>query len=138
MQVADAGKNSPGTLNSWKEIASYLDRGVRTVQRWECELRLPVHRIGSGKRSPVYALVPELNFWLRTVEAEVAVQKEEPGRGLALERPDGEKLSPLRLSHELVERSHNLVRTMAEASVRQRRQTEILQNRILKLRSRIK
>ena len=22
-------------LNSWKEIAGYLNRGVRTVQRWE-------------------------------------------------------------------------------------------------------
>jgi len=42
-------------LNSWKEIATYLSRGVRTVQRWERELKLPVHRIGKGKRSPVYA-----------------------------------------------------------------------------------
>ena len=31
-------------LNSWKEIASYLGRSVRTVQRWEREFGLPVHR----------------------------------------------------------------------------------------------
>lgn len=61
-----AGKSSPTLLNSWKEIALYLGRGVRSAQRWERELRLPVHRTGTGKRSPVYTLVPELNFWLTT------------------------------------------------------------------------
>jgi len=58
----------PTMLNSWKEIASYLDRGVRTVQRWERELQLPVHRIGKGKRSPVYAIATELKLWLCTAE----------------------------------------------------------------------
>ena len=58
----------PIMLNSWKEIASYLDRGVRTVQRWERELQLPVHRIGKGKRSPVYAIATELKLWLCTAE----------------------------------------------------------------------
>src|SRR5215469_686878 len=53
-------------LNSWKEIAAYLGRGVRTVQRWEQELQLPVHRIGKGKRSPVFAVVSELKFWMVT------------------------------------------------------------------------
>ena len=45
---------------------NYLDRGVRTVQRWEHELHLPAHRIGRGKRCPVYAKAEELNFWLIT------------------------------------------------------------------------
>lgn len=31
-------------LDSWKEIASYLKRDVRTVQRWERREGLPVHR----------------------------------------------------------------------------------------------
>ena len=31
-------------LNTWKEIATYMGRGVRTVQRWERELGLPVRR----------------------------------------------------------------------------------------------
>ena len=51
-------------LNSWKEIAAHLDRGIRTVQRWERDLDLPVHRIGKGKRSPVFANAAELNFWI--------------------------------------------------------------------------
>jgi hypothetical protein len=53
------------TLNSWKEIASYLGRGVRTVQRWESELQLPVHRMGRSERSPVFAFPRELDIWLR-------------------------------------------------------------------------
>jgi hypothetical protein len=51
-------------LNSWKEIATYFGRGVRTVQRWEQELQLPVHRIGIGTRSPVFAFEHELRGWL--------------------------------------------------------------------------
>ena len=31
-------------LDSWKEIAAYLDRDVTTVQRWERREGMPVHR----------------------------------------------------------------------------------------------
>ena len=51
-------------LNSWKEIAAYLDRGVRTVQRWEQELGLPVRRITKSDRGPVFAYRAELDLWL--------------------------------------------------------------------------
>jgi hypothetical protein len=61
-QLQNHGKGN--VLNSWKDIASYLGRGVRTVQRWEQELQLPVHRIGVGNRSPVFAFEHELRFWL--------------------------------------------------------------------------
>jgi signaling repeat-containing protein len=50
----------------WKEIASFLNRGVRTVERWEAEDGLPVHRIGHGRKSPVFALPKEIQDWLRT------------------------------------------------------------------------
>ena len=53
-----------GVLNSWKEIAIYLGRGVRTVQRWEAELQLPVHRPRGKNRSAVMAFRAELNEWL--------------------------------------------------------------------------
>jgi hypothetical protein len=52
-------------LNSWKEIANYLGRGVRTVQRWERDLRLPVHRPKGKDRSAVLAFPEELNSWLQ-------------------------------------------------------------------------
>ena len=51
-------------LNSWKEIAAYLSRGVRTVQRWEQNERLPVHHVGLGKRAPVFAYPAEIDAWL--------------------------------------------------------------------------
>lgn len=51
-------------LNSWKEIALYLGRGVRTVQRWELELGLPVRRPRGKPRSAVVALKAELDSWL--------------------------------------------------------------------------
>jgi hypothetical protein len=52
-------------LNSWKEIANYLGRGVRTVQRWERDLGLPVHRPKGKDRSAVLAFPQELNAWLQ-------------------------------------------------------------------------
>ncbi len=52
-------------LNSWKEIAGYLGRGVRTVQRWERELGLPVHRPKGRERSAVLAFPEELQQWLQ-------------------------------------------------------------------------
>lgn len=64
----DMGKSQPApapTLNSWKEIAVYLGRGVRTVQRWHSELRLPVHRVWNTPHSPVSAYTSELDEWLR-------------------------------------------------------------------------
>lgn len=52
-----------GRLNSWKEIAAHLGRGVRTAQRWEREEQLPVHRLPHEKRSSVYAEISELDAW---------------------------------------------------------------------------
>jgi TolB-like protein len=52
-------------LESWKEIAAYLDREVRTVQRWATARRLPVHRLPGGHRPRVFSLKRELDAWLR-------------------------------------------------------------------------
>jgi hypothetical protein len=54
----------PTVLNSWKEIANYLARAVRTAQRWERNSKLPVHRIGNGPKAPVFAFGEELDAWL--------------------------------------------------------------------------
>lgn len=58
----------PERLDSWKEIAAYLGRTVRTVQRWENDLALPVHRVPGRKRDMVYAFSHELAEWRRTRE----------------------------------------------------------------------
>lgn len=51
-------------LDSWKEIAAYLGRGVTTVQRWEQLEGLPVHRLPHAKKGSVFALKSELDAWL--------------------------------------------------------------------------
>ena len=53
-------------LDSWKEIAAYLNRDVTTVQRWEKREGMPVHRHLHDKRGSVYALGPELHAWLQS------------------------------------------------------------------------
>ena len=51
-------------LESWKEIAAYLDRDVRTVRRWEKDEGLPIHRHVHGQRATIYAFPSEIDTWL--------------------------------------------------------------------------
>src|SRR5688572_17492303 len=51
-------------LDSWKEIAQYLNKEIRTVARWEKEKGLPVYRVPGGKRQAVFAYKSELDAWL--------------------------------------------------------------------------
>lgn len=53
-------------LDSWKEIAAYLNRGVRTVRRWETEEGLPVHRHMHRALGSVYAYKSEIEAWRQT------------------------------------------------------------------------
>ena len=52
-------------LDSWKEIAAYLDRDVTTVQRWEKREGMPVHRHVHDRMGSVYASRAELDAWAR-------------------------------------------------------------------------
>ena len=108
-ELLDSVPKKSGVLNSWKEIAAYVGRGVRTVQRWESELQLPVHRPRGKNRSAVVAFPKELDRWLRSTPSQPG--NKDTGRALleiagdlqtlALQliatansqtRPDGEKL----------------------------------------------
>ena len=51
-------------LDSWKEIARYVGRNVRTVIRWEQVGGFPVHRIPVGQRQGVFAYRHEIDSWL--------------------------------------------------------------------------
>lgn len=51
-------------LDSWKEIAVFLNRGIRTVQRWEKHEGLPVHRHQHNARGTVFAFASEIKQWL--------------------------------------------------------------------------
>lgn len=58
--------NPADRLDSWKEIASYLRRDVRTVQRWEKKEGLPVYRHLHDKLGSIYAYRNELAEWFNT------------------------------------------------------------------------
>lgn len=46
----------------------YLGRGITTVQRWEQEKGLPVHRLSHAKKGSVFAFKRELDAWLLASE----------------------------------------------------------------------
>ncbi len=56
----------PDRLDSWKEIAGYLNRDVTTVQRWEKREGMPVHRHVHDKIGSVYAFRTELDAWTQS------------------------------------------------------------------------
>src|SRR5881392_1768371 len=53
------------TLESWKQIAAYLERSERTVRRWESSEGLPVHRREHEKQDTVFAFRHEIEAWSR-------------------------------------------------------------------------
>src|SRR6266478_6893790 len=75
-QESAMGDLSPGTppsstppedrLDSWKEIAAYLNRDVTTVQRWEKREGMPVHRHQHDRMGSVYAFSSELDAWVQS------------------------------------------------------------------------
>jgi len=62
--IPDPPSDEP-RLESWGEIAAYLRREIRTVQRWERYQGLPVRRLLIGKLGSVYAYRSELDKWYR-------------------------------------------------------------------------
>jgi len=70
-----SGGSSEKRLDSWKEIAAYLNRDVTTVQRWEKREGMPVHRHVHDKRGSVHALAGELDSWVQSRQARL---EEEP------------------------------------------------------------
>ena len=113
-------------LNSWKEIAVYLGRGVRTVQRWEQELALPVRRPRGRSRSAVLAFKRELDKWLtRTAKEHSASDALRASgtaqRNRALARKTAKLLSDLlRLAHAIEENFATVMREQMDLSARNR------------------
>src|SRR5690348_10002248 len=93
-------------LESWKEIATYLKRDIRTVQRWERSEGLPVHRHFHGRQGTVYAFQPEVEAWWQSRRARLDAQgPETPGAAestagrdrLRSNRPAGSSPEPARV-----------------------------------------
>jgi tetratricopeptide (TPR) repeat protein len=81
-------------LDSWKEIAVFFGRDERTVNRWEKDLGLPVHRL-PGTRGRVYAYTDELSNWLATPR-----NAREASPDQATKPPDGGSTRPLAVVDE--------------------------------------
>jgi Tol biopolymer transport system component len=71
-------------LESWKAIASYLNRDISTVQRWEKREGMPVHRHLHDKIGSVYAFALELDGWWQS--RRVRLEQEEPRPALPAAR----------------------------------------------------
>lgn len=71
-------------LTGWKDIAAFLGTSVRTVQRFEQELGLPVHRTRAVRGAAVRAFPSELRRWLteRPGVGQEAVDPVPPGESV--------------------------------------------------------
>src|SRR5271170_7577626 len=90
--MAEPASSTPPTvrpsedrLDSWKEIAAYLDRDVTTVQRWEKREGMPVYRHLHDRMGSVYASRAELDSWTRSRNLSAT---QEIGAGLWLHKTE--------------------------------------------------
>jgi hypothetical protein len=99
MQVQNTGMpllsvNSAMRLDSWKDIASYFRRSVRTVQRWERVEGMPVHRHAHDKGDSLFAYTQELDEWQKSrsragVKQVAVASMQCPTQGVPLEEDAG-------------------------------------------------
>ena len=105
------------TLQGWKEIAAELDRSVRTVQRWEQKLDLPVHKLGNGSGSPVFAFKDELHSWLRANANEGKPTNAESSQATSLNQ-HGESFARRRAALEKIKNSTAQITASEPAIIR--------------------
>ena len=90
-------------LTCWKDIAGHFGKGVRTVQRWERQLGLPVRRpAGIDHKSAVVAYTRDLDQWLQSRWSRRSLeQNPKPGQPSIERRMFSDISNGLRLSREL-------------------------------------
>lgn len=74
------GSSVSDRLDSWKAIAIYLKRDVRTVQRWEATEGLPIHRHQHSKYGSVYAYQSEIEAWWKARPMASRLRQPDAGR----------------------------------------------------------
>jgi hypothetical protein len=53
-------------LRSWKAVALYVGKGVRTVQRWEVQLGFPIRRNPQHLKGRIVAHTDDIDSWLHS------------------------------------------------------------------------
>lgn len=114
-------------LTSWKDIARYMGKGVRTVQRWEMDFGLPVRRPQGSNKKAVLARPRDLDAWVAlrcTSRAQIQnVQNARPTP----------QFSKLALLDAHIETSRRLRENNQELLEQLRQQLEELRRQVLEL-----
>lgn len=76
-------------LDSWKDVADYLRKDIRTCQRWHSEYGLPVHRYIQSSRSRVFAFRSEIDMWLKSAKWPAAEGERQELKAEAKQRRGG-------------------------------------------------
>ena len=84
----------PRRLDSWKEIAEYLGRDVRTAMRWAKSHGLPVRRVAGGKARSVFAISSEMDAWLAGRPIDTPAGAPEPAAATIPAEPTIPTLAP--------------------------------------------
>jgi hypothetical protein len=116
-------------LTSWKEIANYLGKGVRTVQRWERELGLPVRRPSHNEKHVVIAFAAELDEWILTTMRQ---RDEKPGKEPQPKRNAAQPPTPTIIQR--VRDTSSVLRRRSENLYRQSAEIESLSEKLLRMR----
>lgn len=112
-------------LSSWKEIAQFFGKGVRTVQRWEKTLDLPIHRPPGAPSNVVLAKESDLEEWMNRgivgshLRAEAAVENSFDSIELTLRnlpRDPVERSERLQMIKERIEALRRTVEEMERGS----------------------
>lgn len=96
----------PAVLTSWKDIARYMGKGVRTVQRWEQDFGLPVRRPYGSNKKAILARPEDLDAWVAMrCQSRVGVQLPD---GRSSDRSDEQMRNRLSALNEQVQASRML------------------------------
>jgi hypothetical protein len=114
-------QNNTVILTCWKDIARYMGKGVRTVQRWEQEFGLPVRRPnGIQHKTAIMADSRDLDEWLtsrwslRVKDGDPRMMR--PRMSENIERAHALRETHQNLVHELSTTLHALVQNCSRLS----------------------
>lgn len=86
-------ENNPDRLESWKEIAEFINRDKRTAMRWVKELGMPVERYPGGKKGRVYASRAAISEWKEVLPKSVPTQEPESESASSREQEKSKRVS---------------------------------------------